>query len=222
MIEFLLSSQNMPFAIAIVVMGGLTLLEGTASLFGAGFSNFLDSILPEMDLDFDVDSPEFESPGLVTRFLGWLRMGEVPALVVLIVFLTTFGLAGFGIQSIVNNLTGKLLPALLASLLALIVSIPLVRIVAGILSKLIPKDETDAVPEASFIGKIAYIVLGRASLGKPAQAKLKDAHGQVHYIMIEPDIEGEIFEHGQAILIVSRQKSVFRGIVNPSDALIDG
>ena len=221
MIAFFLAGENLPFAVALVVMVALTLLEGAASLLGAGFSSFLDSILPEMDMDLDVDAPDFESPGMVTRFLGWLRFGEVPALVVFIVFLTTFGLVGFGIQRLAYGAVGTLLPMLPAAALALVASLPLVRITAGILGRLIPKDETDAVSEDSFVGQVAYIVLGRALQGKPAQAKLKDAHGQVHYIMIEPDVSGEQFEQGQPVLVVSRQGAVFRGIHNPSDALID-
>ncbi|MEZ5581571.1 MAG: DUF1449 family protein [Candidatus Competibacteraceae bacterium] len=38
-----------------------------------------------------------------------------------------------------------------------------------------------------FIGRVAVITLGTAGYDSPAQAKLRDQHGQTHYIMTAPD-----------------------------------
>lgn len=219
MIEFVFAKQNLPFTVSLTLMLFIALLEGVGSLMGLGMSQLLDTIAP--DIDIDIDSPEIESPSGLTKFLGWLRIGQVPALVLLIVFLTSFGLVGLGIQTIAKNIFGTLAPASLACLPTLMISIPILRTFGGILAKILPKDETDAVSEESYIGRTASIVLGTASHGNPAQAKLKDNFGTTHYIMVEPHINGDVFEAETSVLIVSRNGSVFKAILNTNPALKD-
>lgn len=225
--EFIFAAQNTPFAVALVLMFLIALLEGVTTFLGAGVSGLLDSLLPEMDFDLDVDldvdadinSPELHAGSALTKLLGWLRFGQVPALVIFVIFLTAFGLIGYILQAFSSELLGRLLPALPASGIAIIGAIPFVRIGAGILAKIMPKDETDAVSEQTFIGLIAVITLGTARPGKPAQGKLKDRHGQTHYIMIEPDEAQEEFSQGTEVLLVQQQGASFRAIRNTSSAL---
>ena len=220
MIAFLLSNQNMPFAIALALMLAIAILEGVTTLIGAGLSDLLDSMLPDMDIDADIDA-DIHAPGLFTKLLSWLRVGEVPVLMLVIVFLTAFGLIGLFCQSMSLRILGHMLPAALASVPALMVAFPVVRICGGILGRIIPKDETESVSEESFVGRVAVITLGRAEPGKPAQARLSDQHGQAHYIMVEPDVDSARLEQGTTVLIVSHEGAVFKAIENPSAALTD-
>jgi hypothetical protein len=228
MIAFLLSNQNMPFTVALVLMLAIAVLEGVTTLIGAGLSDLLDSMLPDMDVDLDFDADmdadldaDIHAPGVFTRLLSWLRVGEVPVLMLVIVFLTAFGLVGLLCQSAALRLLGHMLPGALASVPALFVTFPMVRICGGILARIIPKDETESVSEESFVGRVAVITLGRATCGKPAQARLSDQHGQAHYIMVEPDVDGTCFAQGDQVLIVSHQGAVFKAIANPNAALTD-
>lgn len=216
---FIFADQNLPFAVAIALMLIIAVLEGAATLLGAGVSGFLDSLLPEMDMDVDMDMPDMHSASALTRLLGWLRFGQVPALILLVIFLTAFGIMGFIVQGFAVEVLGNLLPAWPASGLAFLCALPFVRGCGGILAKIMPKDETDAVPEQSFIGLIAVITLGTARPGSAAQGKLKDRHGQTHYIMIEPDEPAEQFTQGTEVLIVQQQSAVFRAIRNNSTVL---
>lgn len=222
---FIFAAQNTPFAVALVLMFLIALLEGVTTFLGAGLSGLLDSLLPEMDFDLDldvdadIDSPDFDAGSTLTKILGWLRFGQVPALVILVIFLTSFGLVGYILQAFCSELLGRLIPALPASGLAIIGALPFVRIGGGILAKIMPKDETDAVSERTFIGLIAVITLGTARPGKPAQGKLKDRHGQTHYIMIEPDEPQEEFAQGTEVLLVRQQGASFRAIRNTSAVL---
>ena len=184
MLDFLLATGNLPFTIALCVMFLIALIEGVGLLLGLGFASLLDSLLPELDLD--VESPEF-SGGALSKLLGWLRVGKVPLLMLLVVFLTAFGLIGLGLQALVGGLLGALLPWPLALVAALIASLPCVRVIGGALAYVMPKDETTAVSVESFVGAVAQITLGVATQGKPAQAKLKDAFRKTHYLMVEPD-----------------------------------
>ena len=221
MITFLLASQNMPFTVALAVMLIIAFLEGVSTLLGAGIFSFIDSLLPDLDIDADMDIPDFESSGPFSKLLSWLRIGEVPAIMLLVIFLTAFGLIGLGLQSFAQRTVGSLLPGSFASIPALLLGFPIVRLCGGILGKIMPKDETEAVAETSFIGRIAVITLGNASPGNPAEAKLKDKFGQTHYVMVEPDVSDERFENGTQVVLVSQQGAVFKSIRNKSDALVE-
>ncbi len=148
-------------------------------------------------------------------------IGKVPVLILLVAFLTVFGLAGLVVQSIVHNITGVLLPGYLASVPAFFVAIPSIRIIGTGLSRLIPKDETTAVKSDSFVGRVATITIGTARLGIPAEAKLKDTHGQTHYVMVEPDNDEVTFPAGTQVLLVLKNGASFRAILNTSSALVD-
>ena len=91
----------------------------------------------------------------------------------------------------------------------------------GWVEKVMPKDETSAVSHNSFIGRVATVVIGTAKQGEPAQAKLLDQFGRTHYVMVEPDIQGEELTAPTAVLLVSLEGSVFRGIRNTTDALVN-
>jgi hypothetical protein len=223
MLGFIFAAPNLPFAVALALMLLIALLEGVTTTLGMGLSGLLDSILPDMDadidLDVDVDAADVHASGPLTRMLSWLRIGQVPALVLLVIFLTAFGLLGLGVQSVANRLTGHLLPALPASGAAFVLALPLVRMFGGILARVMPKDETEAVSEKSFIGMVAVVTTGKAKMGNPAQGKLTDRYGQAHYVMIEPDEAGEEFLQGAEVLLVSRHGATFKAIRNTSTAL---
>ena len=82
-----------------------------------------------------------------------------------------------------------------------------------------PKDESDAVSRQTFVGKPAVIVQGHARQGLPARARLSDPTGQSHYVLVEPDVEGEVLEQGADIIIVRQQGSHFTVIRNTNATL---
>lgn len=221
MLEFLTAEPNMPFAVSLTVMLGIAILEGAAMLLGAGISSFLDALLPELDLDVDLDASEVPAVAPLSRFLGWLRIGKVPILILLVIFLTAFGLIGLGIQSLTITLLGFLLPGLVASILSLVLTFPVVRVLGGGLEKIMPKDETDAVSEQSLVGRIAVITIGTAKANSPAEAKVKDQHGLMHYVMVEPDEPQMRFTTGTSVLLVRYDGSVYTAIENTNKALVE-
>lgn len=223
MLEFLTADGNQPFTVALAVMLIIAVFEGVTTLMGAGISELLDALLPDIDIDVDVDldADSSGSSDSLSRVLGWLRIGQVPVLILLIILLTSFGLIGLGIQSFLHGSVGLLLPGWVASIPALFMSLPVVRVLGGGLAKIMPKDETDAVSEASFIGRIAVITLGSARSGSPAEARLKDEHGQMHYVMVEPDNDNEEFGQGSSVLLVKQESAVFKAIRNTNEALTD-
>ena len=228
MYDFIAASQNLPFTVALGVMLGLALLEVLLLLLGGSLFGFFDGAAadgPEIDLDAEVDGLEIDVDGAsghtLDRILGWFAIGRVPLMVVVVAFLTSFGLIGLILQSIWSGISGFLLPTSLAVIPALVGGASITRWTALGLARLIPSTETSVVSTESFVGRIATITLGNARMGQPAQAKLHDQHGQTHYVMVEPDRKDAVFEQGSRVLLVAREGGVFRAIFNKSDALID-
>lgn len=219
MIGLILASENMAFSIALALMLMIAVLEGVAALFGAGVSSALDSLLPDSDISPHTEVGQIDADTALSRFLGWLRIGEVPLLMLLVVFLLSFGLLGLLLQGAVQNTLGFLVPAWLAVPTVFMLSVPLVRLGGGVLQAIMPRDETSAVSEDSLLGRIAVITLGNARTGYPAEAKVRDQHGYSHYIQLEPDGPDDEFVQGDEVLLLSRQGSVYKAIFNPNPHL---
>lgn len=221
MLELITAPQNLPFSVALAVMFGIALLEGITAVFGAALSGLLDSLIPDFEVDADLSDVEIQSPNALSRLLGWLRVGKVPVLILLVIFLTGFGLIGLALQSFVDNQFGFMLPALIASIPAALLALPVVRLLGGFIGMILPKDETEAVSQDSFIGRIATITLGVAKVGSPAEAKIKDQFGTTHYIMVEPEQGADELDASTPLLIVKKAGHLFKVIRNKNMNLVD-
>ncbi|HEU0153937.1 MAG TPA: YqiJ family protein [Arenimonas sp.] len=217
MLDFITAGANLPFTLALAMMLVLATLELLGLLFGLSASGFLDGWF-----DFDhgeVDGSELVTVSLVDKFMGWLHFGKVPVLILLAVFLVSFGMAGYVLQGTLWAFTGWLLPWWIAAPAVLPVTLPCIRVFGGVLARVLPKDETQSVSQSGLVGRMATIVLGTASQGSPAQAKVRDQHGQTHYVMLEPDEDGARFQAGDSVLLISHQGAVYRAIRDNNPAL---
>jgi hypothetical protein len=236
MIELLTADANLPFTFSLGLMALLAIIEGLGMLLGTSPSELVDSSLPDIGAAPRLELPEVGAPEIAgpemgapeasahfgpVELLAWLQLGKVPFLIWLCTWLSVFGLFGLLIQTVYRGLAGGYLPPLLAAVAAVVGSLPVVRVATGLLARILPRDETTAVPSDSFVGRVATVTLGTARSGEPAQAKLKDQHGQAHYVMVEPDTDWESFVTGTSVLLVQRKGAVFTAIRNPSDALLD-
>jgi hypothetical protein len=211
MIELFLAEQNLPFAVSLGLMLAIGFLEGVGMIMGLAFSGVLEQIVPDAATDGDVDLDS----SVLTALLGWLHIGKVPILVLLILFLTGFGLTGLVIQGSLHSVSGFYLPALVATVPAFFVALMMVRKSGRGIARIIPQDETAAVSQETFIGRLANITQGTAREGLAAEAKLKDEHGNTHYVMVEPDFSGETFTVGDQVLLVRQQGVIFKVIEAP-------
>jgi len=213
---FIGADQNSVFTIALAVMLMIALLEGITTLIGVGLSELLESILP----DVEIEVPTTEAPqSTLSRLLGWINFGKVPVLIILVCFLTAFGVAGYALQYIAYGTVSALIPQLLAVPAAFMIAMPFVRIFTNILQKIMPKDESSALSENSFVGMLATITLGKAKKGSPAEAKVIDRHGQTHYFMIQPEGEDDEFVQGEQVLLLRPSSNGFYAIRNHNTSL---
>jgi hypothetical protein len=214
MLEFLAVSTNLPFSVALAVFVVIAIMEGVGTLFGVGVFSAIESLFPDADIDFDIEVLDINSPTALSRILSWLRIGQIPILVLMVIFLVSFGIYGLVMQYFLLTSLGFMLPANIAWIGPLVIAVQTMRWCSGGLAKIIPRDETSAVSHDSFIGRVATITLGTASTGNPAQGKLKDSHGKSHYVMLEPDLKEDIFEQGSKVLLVRRVGGIFYAIAN--------
>jgi hypothetical protein len=210
-VSSLFSSELWPFALATVVLLGLAGAEALALLIGASASHWLDGVIAE------ADHPD----GAAGAALGWLHVGKVPILAIIVIFLTTFAVLGFVCQLVTANAVGHFMPPLLAAAIAFVGGAFAVRVLGAALGKLIPRDETTAVPDASLVGRVGTIVIGAARAGRPAEVRIHDEHGTVHYVMVEPEGPDESFEAGTSVLLVRHLHGRrFHAIHNPKPELL--
>lgn len=206
---FLTAGDNVPFLAALVLM----ILIGVVEALGLGGGLAAGDGL-EVDVEGDVN---VETPSL----LSWINVGRLPLLMLIVVFLFAFGATGLIGQRIVFEVLGVMAPWWLASPLAFAAAAPVTRLFGRGVARIMPRDETSAVSRDTLVGRVAVIVTGEAQAGSAAQARVRDEHGQSHYIMVEPDTATDVFAQGASVLLVRRAGATFFAIHNMSASLRD-
>ena len=207
-----LAPESAPYLIATLVMLFIAALEGVALLVGMSASSWLDSLLPHHGGDID---------GLTDSWLGWLHVGRVPLLVLVVVFLAAFAVVGFAANIVMHALFGFYIPKLIGAPAAFVAALPVVRVTGRVLSRVLPKDQSSAVSLGSLVGRIATVTGGTAKVGYPAQAKVTTEFGQSLYVLVEPDTPETTFGANDQVLLVKRiSGKKFQGIRNPKPDLL--
>ena len=192
MFSLLLTTAYLPFAIAFVVMVGIGLIEA----IGLGLGHL------DLDGDLGVDAQH----GL----LDWLGLGgELPILIWLTSLLGCFTLAGIGLQQGAAALTGAPLAWPLAAAGALLLGGFANVFAARGLARVMPGFETTVISTDDLLRRRGTVLEGTARRGHPARAKIVDAHGQAHFVMVEPHDEGDAIPAGATALIVRRDGALF-------------
>lgn len=193
----LLEAYNMPFAAALIVMVALFVIQ----LFG-----FLDI---DFDLDAEADGDAAISGGALGGLLTLLGLGRVPLTIWLVVFLLVFAAIGVSIQGLADSLTGAPLDRWLAALFAAAGALPVTAAIARPLGAILPQDETSAVDAGTLLGRRGVITDGTARAGSPARARVRDAFGHDHYVMVEPHEADSQLPAGDEVLLVRREGNQF-------------
>lgn len=210
--ETILAPEAWPFSVAVVLLLAIAVIEGMGLLFGLSVSGWIDHL------------PWDGAHGLGSvseTWLGWLHVGKVPMLVLLVLLLTSFAVIGYTCVALVNGMFGFYPPVLMSTVLAFVGALPIVRISATAIARIVPRDETSAVPLESLVGHIAVIVNGTARANYPAQARVRNAYGQTLYVHVEPDAPNLVFGTGESVLLVKQiSGSRFLAIANPRPDLL--
>jgi len=165
-----------------------------------------DAATFSVDTDFDTtDMVALASYGL----MGWLGLKNVPFLIWLVSFLTLFGLSGLIAKNAVQAVAGAFLPVWFAMPLAVLPAIFGARFMTGVVAAIMPKAESSAMRMRFLGGHTGTISQGIARRGKPAEAKIRDRYGNIHYLRVEPlEDTGEI-PQGHDVRVIRRKDGAF-------------
>lgn len=202
--DYLFAAESLPFTLATLFVVVIGLVELTAVMVGFNVSGLLDQLVPE-----NID-------GAADTWLGWLHVGKVPILVLLVILLTTFAIIGFTLNAIMHGVFGIYPFPILSSTVAFIGALPVVRVTGAAIGRILPKDESSAVSLDTLIGHVAVVLSGTAKAGYPAEARIKSEHGQTFYVRVEPESDNVEFGAGESVLLVKQiSGSRFMAIINP-------
>ena len=205
--DLFLAPESWPFTVAALLLVAIAVVEGLALLVGMSLSGWLDHFVP--DAAHGVE-------GAADSWLGWLHIGKVPILVLLVILLTAFAILGYVLNALVHETLGFYPPAPVSAVAAFLGALPVVRMSGEAIARLIPRDETTAVSFESLVGRVAVVVSGTARCGYPAEARVKNEHGQTLYVRVEPDGENLQLGPGESVLLIKQiVGSRFLAIVNP-------
>ncbi|MEH2542863.1 MULTISPECIES: OB-fold-containig protein [unclassified Bradyrhizobium] len=206
--DLLLAPDVRPFAIAAAIMLALGGIELLATLVGFSISELLGK---EVTVEAD------HANGLGGLFL-WINAGRLPLLILIILALGTFSIAGFFLQGLAHGV-GISVPVSIAALAAAACSIPAIRVTSRGIAKIIPRDETYAVDEADFIGHVAEVSIGPLDQGLPGRVRLKDVFGNWHSLVARASPESVPLPVGASVLLVDRDAKSFIAISAPADLI---
>jgi hypothetical protein len=206
LIEHFVAPEVRPFAIAAVMILVIGLTEAITMLVGFSLSEFVGKAV-----DFDGHSDH----GLV-NVISWLNVGGVPLLIFVLLFLGMFSMAGFLIQEAAWTLGGPL-PTIIAAPGAFLAALPLVRRSTGFIAAIIPRDESYAIELADLVGRVGEVVVGPLDHGLPGRVRVKDAHGNLHFVAASAAPQSAPLPQGATVLLVDRDDTHFVAIAASVD-----
>jgi hypothetical protein len=205
--DILLAPDVRPFAAAAAIMVALGGIELLATLVGFSLSHIGKDIGVETDSD----------SGLGGLFL-WINAGRLPLLILIILALGVFSIAGFFLQGLAHGV-GISIPVAIAALAAAALSLPAIRVTSRSIARVIPRDETYAVDETDFIGHVAEVSVGPLDQGLPGRVRLKDVFGNWHSLVARASPDSMPLPVGASVLLVDRDAKSFIAISAPTDLI---
>jgi hypothetical protein len=206
--DILLAPDVRPFAIAAAIMVALGGIELLTMLVGFSISELVGD-----GVAVDADSHD----ALGGLFL-WINAGRLPLLILLIVALGVFSIEGFLLQGFAH-MAGIALPVAIAALVAAAGSIPVIRTTSRGIARIIPRDESYAVSDADFVGKVAVVSIGPLDQGLPGRVRLKDVFGNWHTVAARASPDSTALAVGASVLLVDRDTKSFIAISAPDDLI---
>lgn len=206
--DILLAPDVRPFAIAAAIMLALGAIELVTTLVGFSISEMFGK-----DVAVEVDSHS-----AIEGLFFWINAGRIPLLILIMLALGVFSIEGFLLQGIAHAL-GTTVPVSIAAVAAAAGSIPVIRATSRGIARIIPRDETYAVSDADFVGKVAEVSVGPLDQGLPGRVRLKDVFGNWHTVAARAGLDSEALPVGSSVLLVDRDARGFIAISAPADLI---
>jgi hypothetical protein len=216
MADLLLAPAMAPFTFALALLMGLLALEVVALVLGGSLLGLGGDA--DIDLDADVgldgdlglDAPDLDAevavaPASGASFLTWLGLGAVPFILWVAALLAGFGLTGLIVQSVSQSTLGSMLPGVAALPIGLAGGVWFARTFGGVFSRLLPRDETQAVASSRLGGRRGVVTQGTARRGQAAEVRVTDRFGNTHYLRAEPLEDDAEIAQGADVLVIRQR-----------------
>ena len=131
----------------------------------------------------------------------------------------TDGLPGDGGHFLRRGLAAGILrplPAVAAVPVALVPALPVTRWLSRGIARIIPRDETNVLSQAEFIGLVGTVTIGPLDQGNPGAVRVKDRHDNIHTLRAKA-APGHRIETGTLVLIVDGSNGLFQAIPAPQE-----
>ena len=194
------STHFLLFNIALLSMLFLAVTEVVGSKFKTSPLGWLTSRLPQF----------------VHRGAAKNKIHELPIFTLIILFLLSIGVLGYGLQLMWFAIYQQFASVWLLLFPVILLSMLFTVFLSHWLSQLAyqqPLTTIDGAP--NLLGRIATICSGNARPGNSSHARVRDELGQLHYIEVEPEF-GELTINTDVIL-VSKQQHVYLAKALPKD-----
>ena len=242
MFDPFLAEPYVPFTISLALLFGLLALELTMALIGgtllglgadadvdADFDvgdigdfdldmdpgDLVDVELLDVDADFDGVQSAVSSAGPAS----WLGVGKVPVMIWIAALLLGFGLSGTILQQLADAVLGRTLPAAVAAIPAVIAGLWFTSRFSAVFARLLPKTETTAISNRHLGRRTGTITQGVARRGKPAEVRVHDRYGNMHYLRGEPLKADDAIPTGTDVLVLRHRKDQGYRLVPLGDVL---
>lgn len=206
--DILLAPDVRPFAISAAIMIALGGIELLTMIVGFSISELIGK-------DFALET---ESHSAIGGLFLWINAGRLPLLILMILALGVFAIAGFLLQAVAHGI-GTAVPVTLAALAAAAISLPAIRVTSRGIARIIPRDETYVVDEADFVGHVGEVSIGPLDHGLPGKVRLKDVFGNWHSVAARASPESTPLPVGASVLLVDRDAKSFIAISAPADLI---
>jgi hypothetical protein len=207
-IDLLLAADVRPFTIAAAIVIVLAIIELLSTMVGLSLSHIVGK-----DIEVEADGHS-----AISGLFLWINAGRVPLLILLLLTLGIFSIAGFFLQAIAHSV-GISIPASIAAVVAIIGTIPAVRATSRGIARVIPRDETYAVDDSDFVGQVAVVSIGPLDQGLPGRVRLKDVFGNWHSVPARAAHDSNALAVGSNVLLVDRDTKSFIAISAPADLI---
>lgn len=212
----LLSGAYLPFSLALGLLAGLLALELVMLLVGGSLfagDGGADGIAVDTTFDVapgveaDVDALLAASaegaPATQDAPVTLLGLGRVPFAIWLAAVLLGFGLTGVLVQAV----SGAVLPGWLAAIPAALAGLGFARRFAGVFARMVPQHESTATGPQFLGGLRGVVSQGTARAGHPAEVRLRDRHGNTHYLRCTPFRDADVIAEGTAVLTLRERNA---------------
>ena len=149
------------------------------------------------------------------RFFGRLSFTHLPIFMVLALLLTVFGLLGLLEQWSATHFFGLALHPLVAAVPAAVVALAVCNCAGRALVRMKQANALGKPQNINFVGRIATLTSGSATVGRPARARLVDLDGKVHHVLVEPDDVSQTLTEGTEVIVMRQAGSILRVATHP-------